>query len=89
MKDMVEPFFPRAAAYARREALDAAIEWVSGSGYHPCGTVPMGEAVDQRGRIDGMENLSICDASLMPTIPSANTHLSVLMMGERFAEWVE
>jgi choline dehydrogenase len=88
MKDMVEPFFPRARAYSRREDLDAAIEWVSGSGYHPCGTIPMGEAVDPRGRFDGIENLAICDASLMPTIPSANTHLTVLMMGERFAERV-
>jgi choline dehydrogenase len=88
MKGMAEPFFPRAAAYEDEEKLDAAIEWISGSGYHPCGTVPMGNAVDQFGRFDGIENLTICDASLMPTIPSANTHLSVLMMGERFAEWV-
>jgi choline dehydrogenase len=88
MKEMAEPFFPRTATYRRRDDLDRAIEWISGSGYHPCGTVPMGEAVDPYGRFDGIENLRICDASLMPTIPSANTHLSVLMMGERFAEWV-
>lgn len=88
MKDMAEPFFPRASTYDSKTDLDAAIEWISGSGYHPCGTVPMGEAVDARGRFDGIEGLSICDASLMPTIPSSNTHLSVLMMGERFAEWV-
>ena len=48
----------------------------------------MGEAVDQQGRFDGIDNLRVCDASLMPTIPSSNTHLSVLMMGERFAEWI-
>jgi choline dehydrogenase len=88
MKDLAEPFFPRTATYLRRDDLDRAIEWISGSGYHPCGTVPMGDAVDAYGRFDGIENLRICDASLMPTIPSANTHLSVLMMGERFAEWV-
>jgi choline dehydrogenase len=30
----------------------------------------------------------VADASLMPTIPSAHTNLTVLMMGERFGEWL-
>lgn len=88
MRDLAEPFFPRAKTYEKKEDLDRAIAWISGSGYHPCGTVPMGEAVDAHGRFDGIERLVVCDASLMRTIPSANTHLSVLMMGERFAEWL-
>jgi len=88
MKDLAEPFFPGESAYEREADLDRAIEWVSGSGYHPCGTVPMGSttSVDDHGRFD--ERLIVCDASLTPTIPSANTHLSVLMMGERFGEWL-
>jgi choline dehydrogenase len=88
MRDLAEPFFPRARTYERPDDLERAIEWVSGSGYHPCGTVPMGEAVDEHGRVDGIERLVLCDASIMPTIPSANTHLTVLMMGERFGEWI-
>ncbi len=58
------------------------------SGYHPCGTVPMGEVTDARGRIDGVEGLRIADASLFPSIPASNTHLPTLMVGERFGAWL-
>ncbi|MDB4928135.1 MAG: hypothetical protein JWM10_619 [Myxococcaceae bacterium] len=64
------------------------------SGYHPCGTVPMGSdddagaATDGRGRVRGTEGLLVADASLMPTVPTANTHLPTLMIGERFGEWL-
>jgi choline dehydrogenase len=65
------------------------------SGYHPCGTVPMGvtpserAAVDGRGAVFGVEGLYVADASLMPTVPSSNIHLPTLMMAERIAEWLE
>ena len=64
------------------------------SGYHPCGTVPMGAAddpdaaTDAYGRVRGTEGLIVADASLMPTVPTANTHLPTLMIGERFGEWL-
>jgi choline dehydrogenase len=67
---------------------------IAGSGYHPCGTVPMGPdsdpnaATDGRGRVRGVEGLHVADASLMPTIPSSNTNLPTLMIGERFGEWL-
>jgi choline dehydrogenase len=35
-----------------------------------------------------VEGLIVGDASLMPTIPSSNIHLAVLMIGERIAEWL-
>lgn len=65
-----------------------------GSGYHPCGTAPMGAeddplaVTDGRGRVRGVEALTIADASLMPTVPSGNIHLPSLMIGERFGEWL-
>jgi choline dehydrogenase-like flavoprotein len=64
-----------------------------GSGYHPCGTVPMGPdgsrdaAVDGRGRVRGVDGLLVADASIMPTIPSSNTNLPTIMIGERFGAW--
>jgi choline dehydrogenase len=70
------------------------IRKMTGSGYHPCGTVPMGPdsdrmaAVDGRGRLRRVEGLIVADASIMPTIPSANTNLPTLMIGERFGEWL-
>lgn len=70
------------------------IEQITGSGYHPCGTVPMGSdddpnaATDGRGRVRNVASLYVADASLMPTVTSSNTHLPTLMIGERFGEWL-
>jgi choline dehydrogenase len=44
-------------------------------------------ATDGRGRVRGVRGLCVADASLMPTIPSAHTNLTALMIGERFGEW--
>jgi choline dehydrogenase len=71
-----------------RQSLDDAVRRACGSGYHPCGTVPMGSAVDAHGRVRGVEGLHVADASIMPTVPSANTNLPTLMIGERFGEWL-
>jgi len=68
---------------------------VCDSGYHPCGTVPMGAdgdpdaATDGRGRVRGVDGLFVADASLMPTVPTSNIHLPTLMIGERFGEWLK
>jgi choline dehydrogenase len=65
----------------------------SGSGYHPCGTAPMGPdgdplaVLDQYGRVSGVEGLFIADASIFPTIMRANTNIPTIMVGERFGEW--
>jgi choline dehydrogenase len=61
---------------------------------HPVGTCRMGPAtdpyavVDPTGRVHEFEGLVICDASIMPVIPSANTHLPTSMVAERCAEWL-
>jgi choline dehydrogenase len=38
--------------------------------------------------VRGVRGLWVADASLMPTIPSAHTNLTALMIGERFGEWL-
>jgi 5-(hydroxymethyl)furfural/furfural oxidase len=43
---------------------------------------------DERGFVRGVRNLRIADASLMPVVPSANTNIPTIMIGERIAEWV-
>ncbi len=90
-------FWPPARVFESDERLDRWIGRLCDSGYHPCGTVPMGAddakaadaATDGRGRIRGIDGLWVADASLMPTIPSANTNLTTIMMGERFGEWMK
>ncbi len=94
MKGLAHYYWPDRATLADDRALDAWIVKSCGSGYHPCGTVPMGAdddpeaAVDGRGRMRGVDGLVVADASIMPTVPSANTNLSALMIGERFGEWL-
>jgi choline dehydrogenase-like flavoprotein len=36
----------------------------------------------------GFENLYVVDASAVPTIPRANTHLTTVALAERAAEWI-
>ncbi len=59
--------------------------------YHPAGTCRMGRAgaadtvVDPDGRVQGVDGLRVADASILPTIPRANTHLTVLAVAEAMA----
>ena len=54
--------------------------------FHPVGTCAMGSGkeavVDAELRVHGIEGLHIADASVMPTIPSANTQAPAVMIGE-------
>ncbi|QYH35090.1 GMC family oxidoreductase [Salinibacterium sp. M195] len=62
-----------------------------GDYFHACGTVRMGEAgdpnavVDQQGRLYGLANIRVIDASIMPDVPSANTHLPTALIAERLS----
>jgi choline dehydrogenase len=57
--------------------------------FHPTGTAKMGRddmaVVDNRLRVHGLKGLMISDASVIPVIPSCNTHAPVTMIGERAA----
>ena len=61
---------------------------------HPVGTARMGPVddadavVDQYGRVHGLSGLRVADASIMPSIPRANTNLACIMIGERMADWM-
>jgi choline dehydrogenase len=54
--------------------------------FHPVGTCAMGSdreaVVDAELRVRGVEGLRIADASIMPTITSANTNAPCVMIGE-------
>jgi choline dehydrogenase len=59
--------------------------------HHPVGTCAMGPnpatgaVVDAAGAVHGIGGLSVADASVMPDIPSANTHIPTVMIAERIA----
>jgi len=60
--------------------------------FHPVGTCAMGPAgdrgavVDARGRVHGLDNCYIGDASIMPVVPRANTNIPALVVGLRIAD---
>ena len=44
--------------------------------------------VDASCRVHGLDNLVIADASVMPTLPRANTNLTVAAIAERVAAMI-
>ena len=54
--------------------------------FHPAGTCPIGGVVDREGRVLGIDGLVVGDASIMPTLPRANTNLTTAAIGEKIAE---
>ncbi len=68
--------------------LDAYVRANAFGFFHPTGTCAMGRVVDERCRLLDVENVVVADASVMPTIPRANTNLTVAAVAERIAELV-
>jgi len=74
--------------------LEAAVLAEVESYHHPVGTCRMGPAadrmavVDPQGKVHGVEGLWVVDASIMPTIPAANTNLPTIVVAERCAAWL-
>jgi len=53
---------------------------------HATGTCRMGSVVDTSCAVLGYTQLSVCDASVMPDLPKANTHLTTVAIAERIAQ---
>jgi choline dehydrogenase len=77
-----------------RAALAAWVCSAVSSYHHPVGTCAMGPdpdlgaVTDARGSVHGIDNLTIADASVMPTIPTATTNLPTIMLAEHIARWL-
>ena len=74
--------------------LDYIAQWVQSSvwpGWHVCGTCRIGRkedplaVVDDKCRVRQIKGLRVIDASVMPTIPSANTNLPTIAIAEKMA----
>jgi choline dehydrogenase-like flavoprotein len=62
--------------------------------YHPAGTAAMmplelGGVVDQKLRVYGVKNLRIIDASIMPSLPGANTCQPMYAIAEKAADIIK
>jgi len=74
--------------------LSRSIRQRAGSYHHPVGTCAMGPDPDRGavvgtcGAVHGIDGLWVADASVMPTIPAANTNLTTIVVAERIARWL-
>ena len=62
--------------------------------WHPVGSCRMGRADDPQsvvsssGKVIGMEGIRVADASVMPSIPRANTNIPTIMVAERMSDLI-
>jgi choline dehydrogenase len=81
-------------SYTDRAELSALIPALCHYYCHPVGTCRMAPVrdrdgvVDARGRIHGLDNAYVADASIMPVIPRANTNMPALVVAMRIAQWL-
>ena len=84
---------PTDAEMADPAVLESFVRRHCATGAHPSCTARMGPAddeyavCDELGFVHGVRNLRIADASMMPRVPSANTNVPTIMIGERIGEW--
>ena len=85
---------PTDAELASDEALNEYLWREVTTGQHISGTCKMGPAsdpmavVDQYGKVHGLQNLRVVDASIMPNCIRANTNVTTMMIGERIADFM-
>jgi choline dehydrogenase len=81
--------------FATDAQLEQCLMAEGGEFWHACGTCRMGALNDPRSVVDpdcrviGVEGLRVVDASVMPEIPRANTHLTTVMIAEHIAARVK
>ena len=76
--------------FANRSELGEYLRRNARAALHPVGTCRMGNdslsVVDPELRVQGIANLRIADASVMPRIPSGNTNAACTMIGEKASD---
>lgn len=75
-----------------KDELNEYIRANAGVTQHPVGTCAMGgspdSVCDPQLRVRGVEGLRVVDASVMPTIPGANTNGPTIMIAEKAADLI-
>lgn len=96
--DAMQPYFdgevyPGEELQTDDELLEGARRW-GNTTYHVMGTCRMGPStdptsvVDDQLRVRGLEGLRVVDASIMPTMLSANLNAAAMMIGEKGSDLI-
>ena len=86
---------PPDSALQSDESLDKWLLKEVTTGQHLTGTCKMGPisdpmaVVDEYLNVHGVNGLSIADASIMPNTVRANTNATIIMIGERMAQFIK
>jgi choline dehydrogenase-like flavoprotein len=89
LSDVIREESQPGAAIQSDEQLLSYMRRTTESNYHPCGTCRMGRADDPMAvltadlRVKGVEGLRVFDASMMPSVISANTNATVMAVADR------
>ncbi len=88
---MPEEFKPGPQHQSEEELIDGARQ-IASTIFHPVGTARMGTdaqaVVDPQLRVNGINNLRVVDASIMPNITSGNTNSPTIMIAERASDLI-
>jgi choline dehydrogenase len=56
--------------------------------FHPTSTCSIGEVVDEKLRVKGIDGLRVVDASVMPAVTSGNINAAVIAVAEKAADLI-
>jgi choline dehydrogenase len=81
---------PGPAVRTDDEILGALVADIAGTNYHPCRSCRMGTdnmaVTDAEGRVRGLDNIRVVDASIMPEIVSGNLNAPTIMIAEKLSD---
>ena len=88
-------YCPNIPVYKCDSYIRCLLKQYGGSASHPSGSCRMSSpdrsdsVVDPNLRVNGIHNLRVNDASIMPLIPNANTNAACIMIGEKGADLIK
>ena len=92
LQKLVMEEFTLEQVLADEDAMEAFVRRAAVGVWHASCTCRMGSdddpmaVTDHAGRVRGVEGLRVCDASIFPVVPCANTNFPTLMTAEKVAD---